>query len=128
MSNTWNREAAIQKLQAIPDALVCDALLNQEIFSGIGNIIKNEVLFKTKVQPLSSVGKIPAAKWDELLKELVTYSYQFLEWRKKGEFQRYWEAHARKLCPRDKVPFTKAYLGIDQRRSYYCTQCQVLYQ
>ncbi len=128
MNDNWNSKAAMKKLKAIPEALVCDALLNQDIFSGIGNIIKNEVLFRVRVQPLSLAGKIPRKKWDEILKELVTYSYQFLEWRKRGEFQRHWEANARKLCPRDKVPFIKAYLGENQRRSYYCTQCQVLYQ
>jgi endonuclease-8 len=127
MSEEWNPRAAIKKLKAIPDAVVCDALLNQEIFSGIGNIIKNEVLFRVKVQPLSLVGKLPAKKWNEILKELLTYSYQFLEWRKKGEFQRHWQANARKLCPRDEVPFVKAYLGQNPRRTYYCTQCQVLY-
>ena len=127
MNEQWNHQAAMQKLKAIPDALVCDALLNQDIFPGIGNIIKNEVLFRVKVQPLSLVGKIPAVKWEELLQELKTYSYQFLEWRKKGEFQQHWLANARKLCPRDKVPFVKAYLGESPRRTYYCTQCQVLY-
>ena len=128
MSDEWNAKAAMEKLKAIPDALVCDALLNQQIFSGIGNIIKNEVLFIVKVQPLSVVGKIPATKWDEILKELVTYSYQFLAWRRLGEFQQHWQANARKLCPRDKVPFVKAYLGENPRRTYYCTQCQVLYR
>jgi endonuclease-8 len=127
MNDEWDPKAAMKKLKAMPDALVCDALLNQDIFSGIGNIIKNEVLFRVRVQPLSLVGKIPGKKWDELLKELIAYSYQFLEWRRAGEFQRHWEANARKLCPRDKVPFIKAYLGENQRRSYYCTQCQVLY-
>lgn len=128
MSDAWNPKAAMKKLKTMPDALVCDALLNQEIFSGIGNIIKNEVLFRVKVQPLSLVGKIPAKKWNELLDELIKYSYEFLEWRKRGEFQQHWVANARKLCPRDKVLFVKAYLGEDQRRSYYCTQCQVLYK
>lgn len=128
MSEEWDAHAAIEKLKAIPNTLICDALLDQHIFSGIGNIIKNEVLFRVKVQPLSLVGKIPLTKRDELLKELVTYSYQFLEWRRKDKFQQHWLANARKLCPRDKVPFIKAYLGEDQRRTYYCTECQVLYQ
>jgi len=92
MSDDWNAKAAMKKLEVMPGALVCDALLNQEIFSGIGNIIKNEVLFRVRVQPLSLVGKIPQKKWDEILEALLTYSYQFLEWRKAGEFQRHWEA------------------------------------
>jgi endonuclease-8 len=127
MSDAWNPDAALKKLKAIPDALVCDALLNQEIFSGVGNVIKNEVLFRVRVQPSSKVGKIPASKWKELLQDLVTYSHQLLAWRTNGEYQQHWQANGRKLCPRDKALFVKAYLGEDERRSYYCPQCQVLY-
>ena len=31
--------------------MVCDALLDQTVFAGVGNIIKNEVLFRTGVHP-----------------------------------------------------------------------------
>ena len=127
MNDRWNAKAAMKKIKLIPDTFICDALLNQAIFSGVGNIIKNEVLFRVKVQPLSLAGKIPKIKWNEILDELVTYSYQFLEWRKKGEFHKHWQANGRKLCPRDNASFVKAYLGKDERRSYYCIQCQVLY-
>ncbi|HET7118633.1 MAG TPA: hypothetical protein VFI29_19210 [Hanamia sp.] len=33
MSDMWNPKAAKQKLKEIPNALVCDALLNQNIFT-----------------------------------------------------------------------------------------------
>ncbi|HLI93814.1 MAG TPA: DNA-formamidopyrimidine glycosylase family protein, partial [Puia sp.] len=44
MNPAWDPAAARRKLKASPGMLVCDALLNQEIFAGVGNIIKNEVL------------------------------------------------------------------------------------
>ncbi|MER3465444.1 MAG: endonuclease, partial [Chitinophagaceae bacterium] len=39
--------------------MVNDALLDQEIFSGVGNIIKNEVLYRIEVHPLSTIGALP---------------------------------------------------------------------
>ncbi|MEO7493624.1 MAG: DNA-formamidopyrimidine glycosylase family protein, partial [Massilia sp.] len=45
MSDEWDPARARKALRAAPDMLVCDALLDQSIFSGVGNIIKNEVLF-----------------------------------------------------------------------------------
>ncbi|HRO68823.1 MAG TPA: hypothetical protein PK951_00545 [Chitinophagaceae bacterium] len=42
--------------------MVCDALLDQEIFSGVGNIIKNEVLYRIRVHPESLIGDIPLKK------------------------------------------------------------------
>jgi endonuclease-8 len=48
MSGKWDAKGAREKLNALPHMLVCDALLNQEIFAGVGNIMKNEVLFRIK--------------------------------------------------------------------------------
>src|SRR5690606_269367 len=42
LSNQWNPLAAKRKLDEKKIALVCDVLLDQNIFAGVGNIIKNE--------------------------------------------------------------------------------------
>lgn len=39
--------------------VACDALLNQDLFAGSGNIIKNEVLFRIGVHPWSTLGALP---------------------------------------------------------------------
>ena len=36
MNEHWNTKAAMKKLKAIPDTQVCDALLDQTIFFGLG--------------------------------------------------------------------------------------------
>jgi endonuclease-8 len=59
LSDAWDAKAAKKKLKAMPDTLVTDALLNQNIFSGVGNIIKNEVLYRIKVHPKTKVGNLP---------------------------------------------------------------------
>jgi len=46
----------------VPDKLACGALRNQNIFSGVGNIIKNEVLFRFYIHPLSAVTALPVTK------------------------------------------------------------------
>ncbi len=127
MSDAWDEKAALKKLKDIPNALICDALLNQEIFSGVGNIIKNEVLFRQKVHPLSIVGDIPAAKLKKIVKDARDYSFLFLEWKKKDELKKHWEAHRKKICPRDKIPYEIKNLGKTKRKAYYCEQCMVQY-
>ena len=69
MNVAWSNRKAIKKLKQVPDALVCDALLDQQIFSGVGNIIKNEVLFRIRVHPLSKTGKLPPKKEDSLCRK-----------------------------------------------------------
>lgn len=127
MNEQWDTKAALKKLKAIPDTLVCDALLDQTIFSGLGNIIKNEVLFRKKLHPKSTVGSIPLPLWKDVIKESVLYCWQFYEWRKNKTLSKHWEAHRQKICPRDNIKFHKEYTGKLERQSFFCNECQTLY-
>ena len=127
MSDLWNPKAAKQKLKKIPDTLVCDALLDQNIFAGVGNIIKNEVLFRIYLHPESRVGALPAKKLNELIAEARNYSFDFLKWKKEYVLKKHWLAHTKKICPRCDIPFIKKHLGKTNRRSFFCTNCQILY-
>jgi endonuclease-8 len=128
MNPLWDAAKALKKLKAKPAMLVCDALLDQNIFAGVGNIIKNEVLFRTRIHPESLLGKIPLPKLKELVRESVIYSFEFLEWKKAFTLKKHWLAHTKTICPRDNVKFVKAYLGKTNRRSFFCTVCQKLYR
>ena len=127
MSDAWDAAAARKKLRAMPDALVCDALLDQYVFAGVGNIIKNEVLFRIRLHPLSTVGALPARKLAELVDEARRYSFDFLAWKKAFVLRKHWLAHTKRTCPRCAIPFVKAHLGKTHRRSFFCENCQVRY-
>ncbi|HMK05138.1 MAG TPA: DNA-formamidopyrimidine glycosylase family protein [Ferruginibacter sp.] len=127
MNPAWDPKKAKTKLRNKKDLLVCDALLDQDIFAGVGNIIKNEVLFRIKVHPGSMVSKLPPAKLNALIKEAVVYSFDFLKWKKEFVLKKHWLAHTKKICPRDNTPFDKKYLGKTKRRSFFCSKCQRLY-
>ena len=127
MNDDWDVKAAKKKLKEKPDMLVCDALLDQQIFSGVGNIIKNEVLYRIKVHPETLVGNLPLKKLNELIKEARVYSFDFLEWKKEYTLRKHWLAHTKKTCSRDGNPIIKKYLGKTNRRTFYCEACQVNY-
>lgn len=128
MSARWDAAAARKKLRLKPDMLACDALLDQDIFAGVGNIIKNEVLFRIRVHPLSSVGALPPRKLGELVEQARQYSFDFLAWKKGYVLKQHWLAHTKTICPRCNIRFTyKAKLGKAQRRAFYCESCQRLY-
>ena len=127
MNDKWSAAKARKKLKAIPNTLVCDALLDQAIFAGVGNIIKNEVLFRIKVHPKTRVGDLPPRKLTELVKEARQYSFDFLKWKKQYELKKHWLVHTKKICPRDGSSIRKEYLGKTNRRTFYCRTCQRLY-
>ena len=127
MSPTWDPARARKKLRAEPGMLACDALLDQDIFAGVGNIIKNEVLFRIRLHPLSTIGAMPAPKLRALVEQAREYSFDFLEWKKKFELKQHWLAHAKTTCPRCNIKLSKAVLGRSKRRSFYCERCQKRY-
>jgi endonuclease-8 len=127
MNESWDEKAAIKKMKADPEMLVCDALLNQDIFAGVGNIIKNEVLYRVQVHPESEVGALPAAKLKELTREARIYSFQFLEWKRIFELKKRYLAYTKKTCLRCNLPFIRKQLGKYKRRTFFCTNCQKLY-
>jgi endonuclease-8 len=128
MAEEWKPAKALKKLKALGKVNVCDALLNQEIFSGVGNIIKNEVLFRIKVHPASSVEALPPRKVKELVKEASNYSFDFYEWKKKFELKKHWLIYKKKECPRCKIPARRGYMGKGKRLTSWCDNCQVLYK
>ncbi|MGN2253761.1 DNA-formamidopyrimidine glycosylase family protein [Frateuria sp. GZRe12] len=127
MSDAWDPALARKRLRAMPDTLACDALLDQDVFAGVGNIIKNEVLFRIRTHPLSTVGALPPRKLRELVEQARQYSFEFLKWKRAFVLRKHWLAHNKSICPRDHVKFHRAYLGKTNRRSFFCELCQRRY-
>ena len=138
MSDRWDAALARKKLRALPESLVCDALLDQTIFAGVGNVIKNEILFRIRLHPLSRVGAMPPARLRELVAQARQYTFEFYEWKKadvdgnepvwQGDtLSAHWLVHNKKTCPRCDIALIKAHLGELDRRSFYCENCQVRY-
>ena len=128
LSEEWDPVAARRKLRAMPDTLICDALLDQDVFGGVGNIIKNEVLFRTRVHPLSTVGALPAARLRAVVEQARQYSFDFLEWKRAFVLRQHWLVHNKGTCPRCGRKLTRAYLGERERRTFSCEHCQTLYK
>jgi len=128
MNDDWNAAKARKKLEQNAHMLVCDALLDQTIFSGVGNIMKNEILYRIYLHPESAVGALSPQKLDELITEARNYAFDFYNWKKEGTLRKHWLAHTKKICQRCHLPFVKKHTGTNPRRSFFCTNCQVLYE
>ncbi|WP_207427561.1 DNA-formamidopyrimidine glycosylase family protein [Pedobacter sp. SYSU D00535] len=127
MSASFDERRAVIKLQGKPQQFICDALLDQNILAGVGNKIKNEVLFRRQVHPLSKVKDVPEAKLRELVKECVTVSKQYFQWKRDALDEEKWLVYKKTTCPRDGVLLVVEKLGRSKRSCYFCEQCQQLY-
>jgi endonuclease-8 len=129
MADAWDPAKARRRLRASPRVIAADALLDQDLFAGVGNIIKNEVLWRIRVHPESEVGALPPRKLGELVKQAREYSFDFLAWKKAYVLRKHYQVHTRTTCPRDgnRLAYRKE-LGRARRRAFYCDKCQKRYR
>lgn len=127
MNDDWDSKSARKKLKKMPEKMICDVLLDQDIFAGVGNIIKNEVLYRTYVHPESLLGKIPASVLNKITNECATYSFEFLKWKKELVLKKHWQVYTKKRCERCNLPLQHQKTGRKKRRSFYCENCQKKY-
>lgn len=127
LSDAWKPKKASASLKDMPKAMVCDVLMDQQLFAGVGNIIKNEVLYRIRVHPQSRVGKLPKKQLNALIKEARVYSFDFLNWKQKFELKKHWLVYKQKTCKRCNLPIHLKPMGKTNRRTFYCNNCQILY-
>lgn len=127
LSDEWDPSKAKKKLKALPATMVCDALLDQQLFSGVGNIIKNEVLYRVKLHPENMIKNVPSRKMTEVINQARNYSFDFLKWKKEFTLKKHWLAHTKKTCLRCNLPIIKKYCGKSKRRTFFCIGCQIKY-
>lgn len=120
MSKKWDPERAYESVRMHPDEEIGDVLLDQEIFAGVGNIIRNEVLSLQKIAPQHLVRDISPQKLRALITETKTYSLQFYKWRKKFELRKHYRIYQKGVCPYCGNKIIRAKTGKRQRWSYWC--------
>jgi endonuclease-8 len=124
MSGIWDRRKVLKLARARPDEAVCDLLLDQEVFAGSGNIIKNEVLHRLRIHPETRAGELSPSRLKELVEETHRYSWQFYEWKKRFELKKNWKIYRRRECSYCARKAVLKATGRLQRRSFYCEECQ----
>lgn len=124
MSEDWDPKKAIFKLKNNPKKMVCDLLMDQYIFSGVGNIIKNEVLFRVKLHPEEVIEKLSTPQLRKLVNETRKYCFQFYEWKKENILRKNWLIFKKKKCPVCERELKKKHTGKLLRRSFFCSLCQ----
>jgi endonuclease-8 len=124
MADEWDGRAALAKVKTFPRAEIADVLLDQAIFAGVGNIIKNEVLFRMRVSPFAKVRDISDRKLRAIVADARTFSFRFLELRRIFSLRKNLEIYRRSVCPRCGRKVERRVHGQRARRSFFCVSCQ----
>jgi len=124
LSDAWQPRRALRQLRDHADEEIADVLLDQSIFAGVGNIIKNEVLFRTRTHPATRVRRLSSARRKAIVDDARTFSFRFLELRRKFALRKNLEIYGRSVCPACAGRVTRKVHGRRHRRSFFCTACQ----
>lgn len=117
-----------------------NTLLDQSVVAGLGNIYVDEVLWETKIHPLSQANTIPAEKVAQLhdninslielaIAERGTTIHTYLDANgKTGGFQKMLQVYGHKgePCVRCGTPLEK--IKVNGRGTTFCPECQVIYK
>jgi endonuclease VIII len=128
MSDHWNPKKAAKSIKLKKEEMICDIILDQEIFAGAGNIIKNEVLFIERVHPESITAKIPPRKLKQIIDSTRNYCFDFYRWKKNYELRKHYQIYTKVICPRCGIKRILKKTGFRERRSFFCTNCQIKYE
>ncbi len=126
LHKSFNAAHVKKLLKTQSDKPIDDVLMDQHIFTGVGNKIRNEALYRAGIHPLSITGKIPAAVISRLLKEVVKYAntfYSALE--KTGKHSDF--AVYKKDYAADGSKVTMQVLRGSKRKIYFSEHVQKLY-
>lgn len=124
MSRKWDAALALKHMKARPDAEIADVLLDQTVFAGVGNIIKNEVLSLTHIAPGRKIADLSTRDLKRLIEKTRAFSKQFYRWRKKFVLTKNLRAHRRALCPHCSGRLIREKTGQRQRWAFWCPMCQ----
>jgi endonuclease-8 len=113
-----------RKVRAHPRDEIADVLLDQAIFAGVGNIIKNEVLFRTRTSPFAKVGRLSPRRLRRIADDARVFSFRFLELRRTFALRKHLEIYGRSTCPRCGGKVLRKVHGERARRSFFCPACQ----
>jgi endonuclease VIII len=123
MSPLWDKKFVLAKVKACKEERVDDVLMDQTIFAGVGNIIKNEVMYRQKLLPSHLIKDLKPKQLDALVQDARDYSQLFYEWKKQYVLRKHYTIYRQgKDLLEHKVIHEKT--GHRQRMSHYCTICQ----
>jgi endonuclease-8 len=134
LAEEFDPEAAVERLRQHPADEIGNALLNQTIAAGIGNVFKSEILFVCRVDPFRRVDSLDAETALQLfevarrqMKENVTAEAPGSR-RTTGRLQPaealYVYGRAKEPCRRCGTPIHWRKQGADSRSTYWCPTCQ----
>jgi endonuclease-8 len=121
LAEEFDEDAVVRAMRADPARGLGDALLDQHLVAGIGNIFKSEACFAARVDPWRPVGDLSEAELHEVL---AAARGLMLEAVKSGRYPFKVYKRRQGACPRCRGRISSRGQGDANRTTYWCPRCQ----
>jgi endonuclease-8 len=130
------RDEIRRRLQAQSDASIGEAIMNQTILAGIGNILKSEILFTARIHPERAANSLNDAEFDRLIatsQDMMQRAYETHSFtqvflppalRQATGSLGYVYGRSRQICLRCGGMIAMVRQGSMQRMTFFCPFCQ----
>lgn len=121
LAEGFDAGVVVTSLRSAPERAIGDALLDQHLVAGIGNIFKSEACFEARADPWQPVAQIS----DEQLRHLVQAAHDLMsDAVEHGRQDRSVYKRSGRPCPRCATPIRSRGQGDANRTTYWCPACQ----
>jgi endonuclease-8 len=103
------------------DRPIGEALLDQRVVAGVGNIVKSEALWECRIDPFAPVSELDDARLGELAEVAGSILREGVD--SGGALPHRVYRRAGRPCPRCHGPIRSAPQGEQRRTSYWCPAC-----
>jgi endonuclease VIII len=120
LADDFDPEAVAAAMRARPDRTLGDALLDQRLLAGVGNIFKSEACFAARVDPWRAIGDLS----DEELRAVLAAARELMLGAVASGRQPHAIYRRRGPCAVCGGPVSVRGQGDDNRTTYWCPRCQ----
>jgi endonuclease VIII len=121
LAANFDARTVARSLRSAPERTLGDALLDQHLVAGIGNIFKSEACFTARLDPWQPVAEIG----DDQLHHAVQAAHDLMhEAVEQGRQDRAVYRRSGRPCPRCATPIRSHGQGDANRTTYWCPVCQ----
>ncbi len=121
VADDFDASAVVRRIESMPDIEIGDALLDQSVVAGIGNIFKSESLFAARVHPFTHVAELSRADIDRIV-DAARRLMRAAATRRPPASAVY--SRGGQPCRRCGTPISSRKQGENARISYWCERCQ----
>ena len=125
----WDADVAVGNLAANPDRAIGDALLDQSVIAGLGNVYRSEICYLAGVHPDCLIADIDVETIVGLAKRLLEANRDTGNQITTGDSRpgrdRWVYGRRAKPCRRCGTPIAKRDMSPAERVLYWCPACQI---